>query len=115
MTDTAPDQGVPAETPERLSPSEQPERLTPAEPPERSAPQEPPPARTPGLDTTPDDLRRELHMRAEEGDESINDYADQARQTQKEVTGPHTSSWLGKILRFFGSGRKGGTESGGTH
>lgn len=44
-------------------------------------------------------------MRAEEGDESINDYADEARQTQNKVGGPNAPSWLRRIFRFFGYGQ----------
>lgn len=45
-------------------------------------------------------------MRAEEGDESINDYADEARQTQRKVSGPNTASWPRKLFRFLGFGNK---------
>lgn len=52
-------------------------------------------------------------MRAEEGDESVNDYADQARQAREEVGGPNSGSWPRRILRFFGfSGGKRGPRHG---
>jgi hypothetical protein len=51
-------------------------------------------------------------MRAEEGDESIKDYAAEARQTQGKVSGPHLSLPR-KILRFLGFGPgDGGSPSG---
>jgi hypothetical protein len=48
-------------------------------------------------------------MRAEEGNESIKDYADEARQTQGKVSGSSVSLPR-KILRFLGIGR---SDSGG--
>jgi hypothetical protein len=43
-------------------------------------------------------------MRAEEGNESIKDYADEARQTQGKVTGG-SRSLPQKLREFFGVGR----------
>lgn len=52
-------------------------------------------------------------MRAEEGDESIKDYAQEARETQGKVSGPHLSLPR-KLLRFLGFGHGGaGSEQGG--
>ena len=45
-------------------------------------------------------------MRAEEGDESVNDYADEARQAQSKVTGPNSRRWPRNVFRLIGSGEK---------
>ena len=52
-------------------------------------------------------------MRAEEGEESIKDYADEARQTQRKVSGPGLSLPR-RIFRFlgFGHGEGGGRQGG---
>lgn len=47
-------------------------------------------------------------MRAEEGDESVNDYADEAREAQSKVTGPNTRRWPRNISGSSGSGEEGG-------
>jgi len=54
-------------------------------------------------------------MRAEEGDESISDYADEAQEAQRKVSGPSPRRWLRKLLRFtgFGSGKQ--SRRGGQH
>jgi hypothetical protein len=44
-------------------------------------------------------------MRAEEGDETINDYADEARQAQSKVTRPNARRWLQNAFRLIGSWR----------
>ena len=44
-------------------------------------------------------------MRAEEGDETITDYADEARQAQRKVTRPNARRWLQNVFRLIGSWR----------
>ena len=51
-------------------------------------------------------------MRAEEGDESIKDYADEARQTQGKVRGPGLSLPK-RLLRLLGIGQRGDSAEGG--
>jgi hypothetical protein len=52
-------------------------------------------------------------MRAEEGDESIKDYAKEARDAQGKVGGPHLTLPR-KLLRFLGFGQgDAGSEQGG--
>lgn len=45
-------------------------------------------------------------MRAEEGDESINDYADEARQTRRKVGAASGSSWPRKLFRLLRFGKE---------
>ena len=54
-------------------------------------------------------------MRAEEGDETINDYADEARQAQSKVTRSNARRWLQNAFRLIGSWRGKGSQRGGEH
>ena len=45
-------------------------------------------------------------MRAEEGDESINDYADEARQTRRKVGAANAASWPRKLFGLLGFGKE---------
>lgn len=87
--DPHPERGAPQETPERLAPPETPERLTPVEPPERPV-------------GNPRTAGRRLDMRAEEGDETVDDYAAAGRQALSRVRGSRWArSRLGALARRF--------------